>query len=63
MNKTVKFEVIGGPEGACLAIMDADGGQRIAGPKPWGGGHTMHTFSVDLDELIEAATSYAQDQE
>lgn len=52
----VLIEVISGCEGPCLSIAlfrgeDTDGGTRIAGPKPWGGGRTTHKFLVDADEL------------
>jgi len=38
------FEVIRGVEGDCLTLGDKDGGTRISGPKPWGGGHVVKTF-------------------
>jgi hypothetical protein len=51
----VKFEVIGGPEGACLAVFPDDGGgERIAGPKPWGGGKTLHSWSVPVRDVLKA---------
>lgn len=42
------FEVIDGPEGACLAVGFEGGSSltRIAGPKPWGGGRTIHKWTV-----------------
>jgi len=52
------FEIINGVEGKCLSIQDANGngGTRISGPKPWGGGHIEKTFKVDLsnDTNIDA---------
>ena len=38
-----KFEIVAGVEGDCL-VMD---GTRIAGPKPWGGGPVVKTFTTD----------------
>lgn len=48
----ITFEVISGPEGPCLAVMDGGSGHRIAGPKPWGGGTTLHTFKVSRKDLL-----------
>lgn len=47
----VLIEVVSGRAGPCLTIGDDNGGYRLAGPKPWGGGTTIHTFTVDADEL------------
>ena len=38
------FEVVHGVEGDCLVLGDEDGGTRISGPKPWGGGQVTKTF-------------------
>ena len=38
------FEVVHGVEGDCLILGDEDGGTRISGPKPWGGGQVTKTF-------------------
>lgn len=38
-----KFEVIQGVEGCCLALDD----ERIAGPKPWGGGYVIHAWGTE----------------
>lgn len=58
----VKFEVINGPEGKCLAVANNDGtGYRLAGPKPWGGGTVAYTFEVDVDELLEQVQHYQYD--
>lgn len=44
----VNVEVIGGVEGKSLYIDD----YRVGGPKPWGGGSTLHEFKgVNLMEL------------
>jgi hypothetical protein len=50
----VRFEVIGGPEGACLAVFRGALGERIAGPKPWGGGKTLHAWSVPWASVVAA---------
>lgn len=36
------IEVISGVEGCCIAVDD----NRIAGPKPWGGGHVINHWTV-----------------
>lgn len=51
--KTCLIQVIEGVEGLCLSIGDRRGGTRIAGPKPWGGGRTIHSFKVSIDTLID----------
>lgn len=51
---SVRFEVIGGPEGACLAVFTGDLGERIAGPKPWGGGKTLYSWSVPVADVLKA---------
>lgn len=59
-----EISIISGPEGPSLYIGDDNGGHRLAGPKPWGGGQTIHSFKVDLDELIrEAEALRGQDDE
>ena len=45
------FEVIDGAAGPSLYVGDFDGGHRLAGPKPWGGGSTAHRFQVNITEL------------
>jgi hypothetical protein len=52
-DATVHMTVIGGPEGPCLGIGDEHGGYRLAGPKPRGGGETLHRFKVRADELLQ----------
>lgn len=53
---TVRIEVIGGVEGPCLSVCDADGrgGFRIAGPKPWGGGNVTKAFTVRGERSLMA---------
>lgn len=53
----IRIEVISGPEGPCLGFFTGDIGQRICGPKPWGGGKTLHCWEVDADELKEAVAA------
>ncbi len=50
MTDVVKVLFIKGIEGACLVVND----NRVAGPKPWGGGQTIHDFEVDKAELLRA---------
>lgn len=49
------IEVISGPAGPSLYIGDENSGHRLAGPKPLGGGRTVFTFNVKLEELIREA--------
>lgn len=48
----VKIEVIEGCAGNSLSIGNGQTGFRLAGPKPLGGGSTLHSFDVDAHELI-----------
>jgi hypothetical protein len=47
---TVKLVLCQGVEGQCIYLND----YRIAGPKPWGGGRTLHTWVVSVDDLTRA---------
>lgn len=58
----VYVEVTRGVEGPSLSVGDADTGERCAGPKPWGGGTTIHRFEVKADDLIRLAKEYGNDQ-
>ncbi len=55
----VLVEVVEGVEGPSLSIGDNDTGERVAGPKPWGGGRTSHCFQVSAKDLIRLAKEYA----
>ncbi|MEI2416158.1 hypothetical protein V8Z80_08230 [Orrella sp. JC864] len=55
----VFIEVVRGPEGLALYVANDDGGHRLAGPKPWGGGRTIHQFQVKLSELLKEAPAFA----
>ena len=57
---TAIVEVVNGVEGPSLYIGDEDGGYRLAGPKPWGGGRTIHKFTVKLNELVREAMDLAK---
>ena len=52
------FQVIRGVAGDCLSLGDHDGGTRISGPKPWGGGSVIAEFEIDEEygpvESLEA---------
>jgi len=50
---SITLEVVSGVEGPSLYITDDKGGYRLSGPKPWGGGNTIHKFKVDLKELLQ----------
>ncbi|QKV66511.1 hypothetical protein HUW52_27545 [Pseudomonas sp. 43A] len=58
----VLVEVVRGVEGNCLCIGDFDTGERVAGPKPWGGGTTIHKFQVKASDLIRLAKEYEAKQ-
>jgi len=45
----VDIEVVNGVEGPSLCI----NGYRVAGPKPWGGGHVITTWRVKAANLRE----------
>lgn len=55
MNRTHEFIVSSGVEGPSLYL----DGYRIAGPKPWGGGHTLHRFVVETEDMNYALRMYA----
>lgn len=55
----VMVEVVNGVEGPSLYVGDKSSGYRIAGPKPWGGGRTIHRFTVNVDELRKQLDEYA----
>jgi hypothetical protein len=54
----VIIEVVDGVEGPSLYIGDEDGGHRLAGTKPWGGGQTIHKFIVDVEELQQESARF-----
>jgi hypothetical protein len=54
-SKVVNIEVGSGVAGNYLSVANPSGGYRLAGPKPWGGGTTIHSFKVPLKLLIEHA--------
>ena len=60
--KLINVEVISGVEGPCLSIGNESGGRRIAGPKPWGGGNAIHSFTVSVEELIEYANKLSWEE-
>lgn len=59
---TVLIEIVSGVEGPSLYIGDNNRGHRLAGPKPWGGGKTIHRFVVKVDELLREASNYSAQQ-
>lgn len=46
----VDIKLINGVEGLCIAIND----NRIAGPKPWGGGAVMESWRARRDDIARA---------
>ncbi len=62
-KKTVWVEVVSGCEGNCICISDAGGsGRRICGPKPWGGGHTLEKWEVDVEDIYTAIKQAVKEQ-
>lgn len=55
----VFIDVVSGREGDCLTIGDCDSSERVAGPKPWGGGVASHRFQVKAEDLRRLADEYA----
>lgn len=45
-----KIDLVNGVEGLALYLNDF----RIAGPKPWGGGKILRTWSVSQEDLRSA---------
>lgn len=58
-----EITIVSGAEGPSLYIGDENGGHRLSGPKAWGGGQTIHSFKVDLDELIREAEALRNQEE
>lgn len=56
----VFIDVVSGVEGPCLTIGDQDTSERVAGPKPWGGGSTTHRFEVSAEVLRRLAVEYTE---
>ena len=48
------FEVVAAPEGPCLYI----NGYRVAGPKPYGGGEVLYTFTAVAEDFEGTNLSY-----
>jgi hypothetical protein len=60
-ERTVFVRVVSGVDGPHLSVSDNDGGYRLAGPKAWGGGRTIHEFEVRVADLTEQAERHAMD--
>lgn len=54
----VLVEVVAGGGGVCLVVGGDNSGTRVAGPKPWGGGRTVHRFKCDAADLLNAVHPY-----
>jgi hypothetical protein len=52
--KCVNIEYVSGCEGNHIEIANKDGGTRIAGPKAWGVGRVIESFTVTVEALLEA---------
>lgn len=57
----VLVEVVSGPAGPSLYIGDNHSMERVAGPKPWGGGSTIHVFEVKTKDLSRIASEYERE--
>jgi len=56
MKETKAYiDIIGGVEGSCVALSheDDEGGTRIAGPKPWGGGRIKKRYTTTFDSILD----------
>lgn len=54
MSEQWKIEMIKGVEGRSLYLCYGDeGGYRIAGNKPWGGGNVIGTWVVSKEDLLK----------
>ncbi len=49
-KETILVEVVEGVGGRSLYVND----NRVAGPKPFGGGRKIHIFRVKIEDLKEA---------
>lgn len=54
----VFIDICEGVEGPSVSIGDNNGGYRVAGPKPWGGGQTSRRFTASIEDLKEAIRMY-----
>jgi len=53
------IELINGVEGGCICICASgdDGGRRVAGPKPWGGGVVVKKWITTVEDIEDALQS------
>lgn len=50
--RTVELCIVNGVEGQSVSI----NGYRVCGPKPWGGGKVVRTWSVAVADIRQALT-------
>ncbi len=50
----IEVRYVKGVEGNSIWLND----MRIGGPKPWGGGKTLESFTVSIDDIKEALKNY-----
>jgi len=62
-KEKVLISVIAGVEGNSLSVGNKTGGTRLAGNKPWGGGRIIHSFEVDVEELIKTVEQSKYEKE
>lgn len=55
LDSPIEVIVVSGVEGPSLYVHE----RRVSGPKPWGGGSTLHTFFTTPRQLLEAITGLA----
>ena len=55
--RKIPVDIVSGVEGVALYIADV----RMCGPKPWGGGQSVHRFFVDREELMDALCEFEQE--
>jgi len=50
----VYIDIVDGAEGPSVSIGDHQGGMRVAGPKPWGGGTVRQRFLAYIADIRSA---------
>jgi hypothetical protein len=54
MSEEVELFIIKGVAGLSIYVGNEDGGYRLAGCKPWGGGTSVARWKVNKQELLKA---------
>ena len=54
----IEIDVVDGAEGVSLYI----DGTRVSGLKPWGGGNTLHSFKVSVEDVKKILKGKSDDR-